>query len=160
LLLTAEHACHTLATMPRGAAIDESRVDRRKEGGILGRRKIATTYLQNLHLFSRDARLWLVTVAQMGVAFYGICGVLFNLHLLRLGYGCGVHRLSGRNRVARFALCGLPAGALGMRWGVRRTTMAGKSATVSSVYGRRCSLSPGLPAALRVVSSRDCSPKR
>jgi MFS family permease len=48
--------------------------------------RMITIFLQKLRVFSRDARLFLLTYALWG-GFFGIQGVLFNLYLLRLGYG-------------------------------------------------------------------------
>jgi MFS family permease len=81
-------------------------------------------YLQKLRMFSRDARLFLLTYALWG-GFFGIQGVLFNLYLLCLGHGPEfVGWVNGIGRLI-FGLFSLPAGALGGRLGNRRTIIAG-----------------------------------
>ena len=83
-----------------------------------------TLYLQKLRMFSRDACLFLLTYSLWG-AFFGIHGVLFNLYLLRLGYGPEfVGWVNGAGRLT-FGLSSLPAGALGGRLGHRRTIIVG-----------------------------------
>jgi MFS family permease len=83
-----------------------------------------TTYLQKLRMFSRNARLVLLTFALWG-AFFGIHGVLFNLYLMRLGYGPEfVGWVNGMGRLV-FGLFSLPAGALGGRLGNRRAILTG-----------------------------------
>jgi MFS family permease len=82
------------------------------------------SYLQKLRMFSRDARLFLFTFALWG-GFFGIHGVLFNLYLLRLGYGPEfVGWVNGLGRLT-FGLSSLPAGALGGRLGNRRAIIVG-----------------------------------
>ena len=44
-------------------------------------------YFQKLGLISRDEWLCLVSWTVLGFAYFGIYPVLFNLYLLRLGYG-------------------------------------------------------------------------
>jgi len=79
---------------------------------------MSTTYLSAFRLFSRDARLYLMTAALFGfTVFGGIYAVLLNLYLLRLGYGPQfVGLINGTGQLA-FAIFCLPAGALGRRWG-------------------------------------------
>ena len=84
-----------------------------------------TTYVQKLRLFSRDVRLALVAAALMGFCRAGIYMVLFNLYLLRLGYGPEFVGLVSAVGWLGIAACSLPAGALGRRWGVRRVMIAG-----------------------------------
>ena len=48
---------------------------------------MVTTYIHTLRLFNRDVRLYLISAALIGFTFLGIYAVLFNLYLLRLGYG-------------------------------------------------------------------------
>ena len=80
---------------------------------------MATTYLQKLRLISRNARLYLAGVALQGPG-WGIFSVLFNLYLLRLGYGPRFVGLVSGAAMLTLALGSLPAGALGRRWGSRR----------------------------------------
>lgn len=87
---------------------------------------MATTYLSALRLFSRDARLYLITAALFGfTVFGGIYSVLLNLYLLRLGYGLEyIGLLNGSGQLA-FAVSCVPAGLSGKRLGNRRMLIAG-----------------------------------
>ena len=89
-----------------------------------------TAYWRHLHLFSRDARLVLSTTALAAFSYLAIYTMLFNLYLLRLGYGPQFIGLINAGAQLTFALFSLPAGALGRRWGARRTSMLGLSITV------------------------------
>ena len=107
-----------------------------------------TMYLQKLRMFSRDARLFLITYSLWG-GFFGIHRVLFNLYLLRLGYGPEfVGRVNGVGRLT-FGLFSLPAGALGGRLGNRRTIIAGMCLGVAG-FGL-LPLAEFVPVALRQV---------
>jgi len=88
---------------------------------------MVAAYLGKLRLFNRDVRLYLATAVLRGFAWDGIRVVLFNLYLLRLGYGpefIGV--VNGAGALA-FSLFCLPAGLLDRRWGSRRLLIAGLS---------------------------------
>lgn len=89
-----------------------------------------TSYLQKLRLFDRDVRLFLVTIALNGFTWDGIRTVLFNLYLLRLGHGPEVIGLISAVGALAFAVFSLPAGAIGTRWGCRRTLLAGMNLVV------------------------------
>jgi MFS family permease len=82
-------------------------------------------YLQKLRLFSRDVRLFLIATAVVGFTWDGMRGVLFNLYLLRLGYGPEFVGTITAVGAMTFALSCPPAGALGARWGSRRMIIAG-----------------------------------
>ena len=84
-----------------------------------------TTYLQKLRLLSRDVRLFLVSGALLSFAYFGFYGVLFNLYLLRLGFDAELIGLVQGVSSLPMIILSLPAGELGRRWGVRRTTIAG-----------------------------------
>jgi MFS family permease len=104
-------------------------------------------YVQRLRRFSRDACL--VTVAGALIAFniLGIYGVLLNLYLLRLGYGPEFVGLVSAAGWLAWGAVSLPAGALGGRWGVRRTMIAG---VVLATVGRGLlPLAELVPAAIR-----------
>ncbi|HEX9595339.1 MAG TPA: MFS transporter [Anaerolineales bacterium] len=83
------------------------------------------SYLQAIRLIPRDAwKLMWVSVV-VGFGYFGIYGVVFNLYVLRLGYGpefVGV--LNGTTFLAS-ALCAVPAGMVGRRWGLRRGILGG-----------------------------------
>jgi MFS family permease len=84
-----------------------------------------TSYLQTLRLFSRDIRLFLISAVLVGFAWDGVRSVLFNLYLLRLGYGPEQVGLINSVGALVFALFCLPAGAFGTRWGSRGMLIAG-----------------------------------
>ena len=86
---------------------------------------MVTNYLRMLRLFSRDVRLFLVTAALVGLAWDGVRTVLFNLYVLRLGYGPEFIGLVNAVGALGFALMSLPAGALGKRWGSRSMQITG-----------------------------------
>ena len=95
--------------------------------GQTGRPQIAIRYLRKLRLFSRNARLILIVYAVPGFTYFGIISVLLNLYLLRLGYGPeSIGLLTGVSWLVFTASC-LPAGAIGTRWGSRRTMIIGMS---------------------------------
>jgi MFS family permease len=91
----------------------------------LGISDMTTSYLQKLRLFSRNARLYLLTWALLQFCWVGIYGTLFNLYLLRLGYDPAFIGLVGGIRMFAYAFFCLAAGALGARWGVRRMLIVG-----------------------------------
>lgn len=82
-------------------------------------------YLQKLRSINRDVRLYLLTATLTGFFSEGIRAVLFNLYLLRLGYGPGF--IGSVNAVAALSFSGfcLPAGVLGRRWNSRRLMVIG-----------------------------------
>jgi MFS family permease len=94
---------------------------------------MATTYLKALRLFSRDVRLYLVTAVLVGFCWMGIYVVLFNLYLLRLGYGPEFVGLIGAVGALAYALFSLPAGALGRLWGIRLMMIVGLSLVVAGL---------------------------
>ncbi|HMR64152.1 MAG TPA: MFS transporter [Anaerolineae bacterium] len=84
-------------------------------------------YLQTLKLFSFDARLYLVANTITSISYVGIYVMLFNLYLLRLGYGpefIGLINAAAQLGVVVFSL---PAGLLGRRWNIRRVLVVGLS---------------------------------
>ncbi len=86
---------------------------------------MAITYLHMVRLFSRDLRLFLVTSALVSFAWDGVRAVLFNLYLLRLGYGPEYVGLINAAGALAFALWCPPAGAMGTRWGSRKMLVTG-----------------------------------
>src|SRR6187402_2232565 len=74
---------------------------------------------------NRGLVLYLVAWGLMGFGYFGIQGVIFNLYLLRLGFGPEfIGLLTGVGQLI-WALCALPAAALGRRFGVRTVLIAG-----------------------------------
>jgi MFS family permease len=94
---------------------------------------MTTTYLQKLRLFSRDVRLYLISAALAGFSYFGIYVVLFNLYLLRLGYGPQFIGLVNGVSWLPVVVFSLPAGALGRRWGARRAMAAGMILSVAGL---------------------------
>ena len=88
---------------------------------------VVTTYLQSVRHFHRDVRLFLVSAALVALAWDGMLAVLFNLYLLRLGYGPEFIGLVNAVGALSFALFCLPAGSIGLRWGSRNALLAGTS---------------------------------
>lgn len=82
-------------------------------------------YFRTLSLFSRDVWLYLLTSALVGLGYFGFVTVLLNLYLLRLGYGPEFIGLVNGSTAIAFAASSLPAGAIGSRWGYRRTVVSG-----------------------------------
>ena len=83
-------------------------------------------YLRTIRHFNRDIRLYLFASGLVGFClFSGIYSLLFNLYLLRLGYGPAfVGQVNAVGGLA-FALSSLPSSFLGGRWGNRRTMILG-----------------------------------
>ena len=82
-------------------------------------------YFQQLRLISRNAWLCIVSWTVLGFAYFGIYLVLFNLYLLRLGYGYEFVGLVNGVGMIAFAIFSIPAGFLGKRLGIRRMMIAG-----------------------------------
>ncbi len=84
-----------------------------------------------VRLFSRDLRLFLITAALVALAWDGVRTVVFNLYLLRLGYGpefVGVVSAAG---AFSFGLLCPVAGAMGTRWGSRKMLVTGLGLTAA-----------------------------
>ena len=83
------------------------------------------TYLHAVRGFSRNARLFLLTLGLATLIIDGVYAVVFNLYLLRLGYDPAfVGRINSAGLLT-FALASLPAGELGKRYGSRRSMIIG-----------------------------------
>lgn len=88
-------------------------------------------YLDALRRFSRDVRLYLVCTTLIGFTIFGgIYSVLFNIYLLRLGYGPTCIGMANAAGLLGYAACSLPAGAIGARWGIRRAMVVGMALAV------------------------------
>jgi len=86
---------------------------------------MALHYLHTVRRFGRDARLAFATGALLWFSVFGIYSVLFNLYILRLGFGPEFVGLANAGGLLSGALFSLPAGELGRRWGSRRAMIAG-----------------------------------
>jgi MFS family permease len=82
--------------------------------------------LTRLSLLSRDLKLFYLAAALFGFAlFNGIYPVLFNLYLLRLGYGSAFIGLVSAVGMVAFSLFAFPAGMFANRWGARNAMALG-----------------------------------
>lgn len=97
-----------------------------------------TEHLGTFRLLRRDVRLLVGAYAIMGFAYVGLYTVLFNLYLVRLGFD--IEFVGQANAAGRlgFALCGLPAGLLGTRFGVRRLMIVGEILAAAGLIGVPC----------------------
>jgi MFS family permease len=84
--------------------------------------------LASLAMFGRlprDFRLYLFAFSSLSFGYFGILGVLFNLYLLRLGYGPEfIGLLIGGGQLV-WGAAALPAGAIGARLGNRNALILG-----------------------------------
>lgn len=85
-----------------------------------------SAYVATLRTFPRNVWLYLVAISLIGFTVDGgIFSVVFNLFLLRLGYGPELVGQINSAGLLAFALCSLPAGAIGGRLGNRRAMIVG-----------------------------------
>jgi len=84
-------------------------------------------YLDRVRLLNRDTWLIISSSAVVYFAPFGLVAVLFNLYLLRLGYGPDfVGLVNGAGFVAG-TLASLPGAEIGRLWGTRRAALVGLS---------------------------------
>lgn len=84
-------------------------------------------YLHKLRTFHRNVHLYFISWAIVGFNHFGIIAVLFNLYLLRLGYGPAfIGMVNGAGFLTYAALC-FPLGLLGTRWSTRGQMIIGMS---------------------------------
>jgi hypothetical protein len=77
---------------------------------------MVTAYLERLRLFSRDARLYLISAALIGFTLWGVYAGFLNLYLIRLGYGPEFIGMINALGMLSATVFSLPAGTLGGRW--------------------------------------------
>jgi MFS family permease len=104
-------------------------------------------YLKTFALFKRDARLYLVSSAILLFALFGIYMVLFNLFLVRLGYGPRFVGLINAVGSLVFAVFCLLSGALGKQFGSRRIMIVGLCLCVLGIAS--AGLAEAIPTDLR-----------
>jgi MFS family permease len=93
------------------------------------------TYINTVRAFNRNVLLYLSATAMIALAVDGgIYSVIFNLYLLRLGFGPQFIGQVNAAGLLIFALTSLPAGALGGRWGSRRLMRIGITLIVTGVW--------------------------
>lgn len=111
---------------------------------------MSSRILSGLRSLSPAALLYLGAVTLIGFAVDGgVYTVLFNLYLVRLGFGTELIGLINGAAQLTFAISALPAGALGERYGSRNMLVVG---LMLMLFG--CGLLPLadiLPEAIRVV---------
>ena len=84
-----------------------------------------SSYVEAVRGFSRNARLFLLTLGLATLIIDGVYAVVFNLFLLRLGYDAAFVGTINSAGLLTFALASLPAGEIGKRWGSRRGMLVG-----------------------------------
>lgn len=77
-------------------------------------------YLKTLQSFNRDVKLALIPTVAIGISYYGIFLVLFNLYLLRMGYDAQFIGALNAAGPLGFVVMSFPAGAMNRRFGSRR----------------------------------------
>jgi MFS family permease len=82
-------------------------------------------YLQTVRHIPRDAWKLMLVSLTVGIGFFGIHMVLFNLYLLRMGYGPEFIGIFNGVALIASAACAIPAGMAGRRWGPRRAMFSG-----------------------------------
>ena len=94
-------------------------------------------FLQRL---PRDVRLYIAAWGCVGFGYFGIVGVLFNLYLVRLGYGPEtIGLLVGGGQLA-WGLSAIPAGLIGGRVGNRNAMIMGM--TILAITHRKSLIGP------------------
>ena len=93
-----------------------------------------STYRNAIRSFSQDVKLVLISSAFINFGYVGIFVMLFNLYLLRLGFGTEFIGLINAVAQLGFALFSLPAGAIGSRWGSRRMAIIGLAVAVFGLF--------------------------
>jgi hypothetical protein len=84
--------------------------------------------------FNHSVLLWLLTWALAAFGYFGLQGLLFNLYLLRLGFGPEfIGLLVGSGQLV-WALAALPAAAIGRRVGLR-PAMLGAFTLLGAAFG-------------------------
>ncbi len=83
-------------------------------------------YVRTLRNLNRNVLLYLVATSLLGFAFDGgVFSVLFNIYLLRLGFGPEFIGQVAAAGLLAFSLTSLPAGGFGERWGYRGVMVLG-----------------------------------
>jgi MFS family permease len=98
--------------------------------------------------FDRSILLYLFYWCMIAFAYFGVEGVLINIYLVRLGYGPEfIGKLLASGQLV-WALCALPAGNLGGRYGVKQAMIVGL--LIIAAATALMLLAESLPAAFRV----------
>ncbi|MEZ4708608.1 MAG: MFS transporter [Caldilineaceae bacterium] len=106
------------------------------------------SYMATLRTFQRNLWLYFAAISLIGFTVDGgIFSVVFNLFLLRLGYDPAFVGEVNSAGLLAFALCSLPAGALGGRIGNRRAMIIGL--VIMMISSLLLTFSQQIPDALR-----------
>lgn len=101
-------------------------------------------------LFSRNVWLFLISAFLVGFGFDGgVVSVLFNLYMLRLGFGPELVGVVNSAGLFAFALFSLPAGFFGNWWGIKRMVVVGL--VILIIGGVLLTLTEALPPEWRVA---------
>ena len=101
-------------------------------------------YVKRFGSLSRDVKLHILSRSFIGFGYFGIYLVLFNLYLLRLGYGPKFIGLVNGVAYLGYSVFALAAGALGSRFGSKRIAILGAGiASISLVLVTVSELLPG-----------------
>ena len=82
-------------------------------------------YIKRFASLGRDVKLHILSMSFIGFGYFGIYLVLFNLYLLRLGYGPRFIGLVNGVAYLGYSVFALAAGALGSRFGSKRVAISG-----------------------------------
>lgn len=97
---------------------------------------MAANYLGTLRKFNRNVRFYLLATALLGFAIDGgVYSVIFNLYLLRLGFGPEFIGQANSLGLLAFALSSLPSGTLGAWFGNRRMMVVGLVFMIAGGFG-------------------------
>jgi len=83
--------------------------------------------------FNRDTKLLIATSGIFAISFFGIQMLLRVLYILRLGRGLDYVGLLGAAGAFTYTSMGLPSGALGRRFGVRKIMLIGGIVTIAGM---------------------------
>ncbi len=101
-------------------------------------------YLQQLRSLNRDVQLFLFSSGTMGFTLLnGIFPVLFNLYLLRLGYGPEFIGSVNAAGLLAYSVSSFPAGMVARRLGVRRAMALGVA--LSMIFSAMLPIAESLP---------------
>ncbi len=97
---------------------------------------MAAGYLRTLQRFNHNVRFYLLATTLLGFAIDGgVYSVIFNLYLLRLGFGPEFIGQVNSVGMLSFALSSLPSGSLGARFGNRRMMLVGLFCMIVGGFG-------------------------
>lgn len=100
--------------------------------------------VRSVRRYGRDVRLVLAVSAMLSFTVDGVFPVIFNLYILRMGYGPEFVGQANSVALVVFSLASLPAGTLGTRFGARRVMVSGVVISLLSTWA--LTLSDSLPA--------------